>query len=115
MEAILPDKLKAILLGLLAIAFALGWLARAFPQIGWLQFFRLPRIEMSEEQRAHRRRSANRLAALEIIIAGLALPLVYVIATVMFFNDFKTIPTIIVNVWAVLCIAIGIWIFVRNR
>jgi len=115
MGAILPDKLKAILLGLLAIAFLLGWLARAFPQIAWLQVFRLPGIKMSEEQRARRRRSANRLAAMEIIVAGLALPLVYTVATVMTFNEVKTTPMIIVNTCAVLCIVVGIWIFVRNR
>lgn len=115
MEAFLPDTVKAILLGLLAIAFALAWLARALPQVAWLQVFRFPAIQMSEEQRARRRRSANQLAALEVIVAGLALPFLYFVSTVMLFNDFKTIPTIIVTACSVLCIALGIWIFVRNR
>lgn len=115
MEAFLPDDVKATLLGLLAIVFALAWLARALPQVAWLQVFRLPAIQLSEEQKRRRRRSANRLAALEIIVAGLALPLFYLVSTVMLFNDFKTLPTIIVSACSVLCIVVGIWIFVRNR
>lgn len=115
MDAFLPDPVKAILLGLIAIAFGLGWVARAHPSVHWLQVFRLPAVQMSEEQRARRRRIANRLAALEIIVAGLALPLLYVLSTVMMFNNFKTIPTIIVTACSVSCIALGIWLFVRNR
>src|SRR5712691_6846763 len=77
METFLPDTVKAILLGLLAVAFALARLARALPHVAWLQVFRLPVMQMSEEQRARRRRSGNRLAGLEIVLAGLALPLLY--------------------------------------
>ena len=115
MEAFLPDSVKAILLGLLVIALALAWLARRHPGVAWLQVFRLPAIPLSEEQKAKRRRTANRLAALEIMVAGLALPLLYVLSTVMMFNDFKTIPTMIVGVCSVLCFALGIWLFARNR
>ncbi len=115
MEAFLPNAVKATLLGLIAIAFVLVWLARAHPNVHWLQIFRLPAVPMSEEQRARRRRSANRLAALEIIIAGLALPLLYAVSTIMMFNNLKTTPTIIVTACSILCIAIGIWILVRNR
>jgi len=115
MEMFLPDTVKAILLGLLAILFALARLARALPHVAWLQVFRLPVIQMSEEQRARRRRSANRLAALEIVLAGLALPLLYFISTIMLFNEVETVPLIIVNTCSGLCIAVGIWIFVRNR
>ncbi|HVS20893.1 MAG TPA: hypothetical protein VHD88_03550 [Pyrinomonadaceae bacterium] len=42
MEAFLPDTVKAILLGLLAIAFALARLARALPHVAWLQVFSTP-------------------------------------------------------------------------
>jgi sterol desaturase/sphingolipid hydroxylase (fatty acid hydroxylase superfamily) len=115
MEAFLPDSVKAILLGVLAIAFALGWLARALPHVAWLQIFRLPTIQLNEEQRARRRRSANRRVALEIILAGLVLPLLYLVSTVMMLNDFKSLPTLIVGACSVSCIGVGIWIFVRNR
>jgi hypothetical protein len=115
METFLPDTVKVILFGLIVITFALSRFAHAFPHVAWLQFFRLPVIQMSDEERARRRRSANRLTALEIILAGLALPLLFLFSTVMLFNEPKTIHMIIVTACSILCIALGIWIFVRNR
>lgn len=115
MELFLPDTVKTVLLGLFAIALVLAGLARAFPHVGWLKVFRFPVIQLSEEERQRRRRSANRMTALEIMIAGLALPLLYLFSTVMMFNDFETIPTIVVGACSVLCIALGIWLFARNR
>lgn len=114
MESFLPDTVKAILLGLIAIVFVLNRLSRRLPHVAWLQVFRLPVIQMSEEQRERRRRSGNRMAALEIVVAGLALPFVYFLSTIMFFSEPKAIPTIIVTACAILCIALGIWVFVRN-
>ena len=114
METFLPESVKAILLGLIAIAFVLSRLARWFPDVAWLQVFRLPVIQMSEEQRAERRRSGNRMAGLEMVLAGIVLPLLYFASTIMSFSEPQTIPTIIVTACSVLCIALGIWIFVRN-
>jgi hypothetical protein len=113
-ETFLPDSVKAILLGLIAIVFILSRLARWFPHVAWLQVFRLPVIQMSEEQRAKRQRSGNRMAGLEMVLAGIVLPLIYFGSTIMFFSEPKMIPTIIVTACSVLCIALGIWIFVRN-
>jgi hypothetical protein len=95
--------------------FRLSGLSRALPHVAWLQVFRLPVIQMSEEEKARRRRSANRMTALEIVIVGLALSLLYLVSTVMLFNESKTIPMIIVTACSILCITLGIWIFVRNR
>jgi hypothetical protein len=113
-ETFLPNSVKAILLGLLAVGFALSRLARAFPGVGWLQVFRFPIVKLSEEQKARRRRSANRLAGLEIILAGIILPLFYLASTIMMFNEPKRTPLIIVTACSVVCIVLGIWIFVRN-
>jgi len=113
-ETFFPDSVKAILLGLIAIVFILSRLARWFPQVGWLQVFRLPIIQMSEEQRAKRRRFGERMAGLEMVLAGVALPLVYFGSTIMFFSEPKMLPTIIVAACSAVCIALGIWIFVRN-
>jgi hypothetical protein len=115
METFFPDSVKAILLGLIAIAFVMSRLARALPHVSWLQVFRLPIVQMSEEQRERRRRFSNRMAGLEIFVAGLALPLVYVVSSIMFFSEPKTVPMIIVTACSILCFALGIWIFVRNR
>ena len=115
MESLFPDSVKAILMGVLTVIFTLNWLAPRHPEVAWLQAFRLPVPRLSEEQKARRRRTANRIAGLEIIVAGLALPLLYVAATVMMFNDFRPIPTAIVGVVSLGCIVLGIWIFARAR
>ena len=114
METVLPESVKAILLGLIATAFVLSRLARWFPQIAWLQVFRLPLMQMSEEQKAKRRRSGNRMAGLEMVLAGIVLPLIYFGSTIMFFSELQAIPTIIVTVCSAMCIAIGTWLFARN-
>jgi hypothetical protein len=114
METFLPDTAKAILLGIIAVAFGLNRLARARPDVAWPQVFRLPVRQMSKEERARRRRSANRLAGLEIVIAGLVLPLLYFVPTFMMFNEPKPLPVIIVSACSVICIALGVWIFARN-
>jgi len=115
MESFLPDSVKAILFGLIVIAFALSRLARAFPDVAWLQIFRLPLNQMSEDEKASRRRTANQITALELVLAGFALPLLYFVSTIMLFNEPKTIPTMIVGAASLLCIGLGIWIFFRNR
>jgi len=114
MDAFLPDKVKAILLGLIAIVFVLSRLARRFPHVAVLQVFRLPVIQMSEAQRERRRRSGGRMAGLEIVLAGLALPFLYFASTIMMFNEPTAAGTMIVTACSVLCIALGIWVFVRN-
>lgn len=114
MEVFFSSTVKAILLGLIAVVFLLNRLARARPDVTWLQIFRLPVVQMTEEQRERRRRSGNRMAALEMILAGFALPIVYLLSTIMFFSEPKTVPLVIVSACSILCIGVGIWIFARN-
>ena len=114
MESFLPDSVKAILLGVIAVAFVLSRLSIRLPHVGWLQYFRLPEIPMSEEKRERRRRSGNRMAGLEMVGAGLVLPLLYLASTVMMFNEPGTFGMIIVGAISIACIAVGIWIFLRN-
>ena len=114
MDIFLSHTTKAILLGVLAVGFGLNRLALVFPHVGWLQIFRLPKSQISDEQRARRQRSANRLAGLEMVIAGLILPLLYFGSTVLLFNEPKTGPMIIVGICSLICILVGAWIFARN-
>lgn len=115
MEAFLPDTVKLVLLGILAIVFVLNRLARALPQVAWLQAFRLPVRHLSDEQKAARRRAGNRMAAVELILLGLALPLLYVGSTVMLFNDIKAATMVLVGGCSVICVGLGIWLIARNR
>ncbi len=114
MDRFLPNWLKAILLGVIVVAFGLSRLAVAFPEVDWLQKFRLPVREMSEEERTRRRKWGNRMAALEMILAGVILPFGYLASTVFMFNEPGTVAMIIVGSLSFLCIAAGIWLLVKN-
>ena len=114
MDKFFPNWVKAILLGVIVVGFALNRLAIAFPDVNWLQRFRLPVRDMSEEERARRRKSGNRMAALEMILAGLILPFLYLASTVFMFNEPETFAMIVVGALSLLCIATGIWIFAKN-
>jgi hypothetical protein len=114
MESFLPDSVKAILGGLIAAVFVLSRLAVRFPDVAWLQHFRLPTPNLTEEQKARRHRRAGRLAGLEIILAGLVLPMLYILSKVMMFNEPTTLGLTIVVACSVVCIALGIWIIARN-
>ncbi len=115
METFLSDTTKTVLLGVIAVVFALSWLARQHPEIAWLHAFRLPDPHLTEEQKQRRRRAGNRIAGLEMIVAGVAFPLLYLAATVMMFNDFKTLPTILVSAGSILQVTFGVWVFWKNR
>ena len=115
MESFLPDSVKAILLGLIAVVFVLSRLAPRFPDVAWLQMFRLPVRHMSEEEKARRRRRANLMAGIEIILAGLILPLLYLASKVMMFNEPTPPGLMIVGACSLACIGLGIWVIARNR
>jgi sterol desaturase/sphingolipid hydroxylase (fatty acid hydroxylase superfamily) len=114
-ETFLSDWAKGVLLAILAVMFSLNWFARKNPEVSWLQAFRLPDPPFAEEEKARRRRIGNQMAGLEIALAGLAIPLLYMAATVMMFNDFKMMTTVIVGLCSVSCIGLGLWLFWRNR
>lgn len=104
---------QIVLLLLLGAVFALRSLASRFPQVSWLQMFRLP--QLSEAQRAKQRRRGNVMAGLELILAGIVLPLGYVALTVMMFNDFTAAGVLVVAAGSMACIGFGVAAFWRNR
>jgi hypothetical protein len=106
--------IQAILLGVIVVAFGLNRLARALPDVEWLQAFRLPALQLTEEQKARRRRRAGLMAGVEIILAGLVLPLLYVASKVMMFNGPTTLGLIIVAACSLACIGIGLWLMIRS-
>lgn len=110
----LSTTVKAILLAVIAAVFGLSRLARAYPDVGWLQMFRLPIRQMSEEERERRRKSGNRMAALQMILAGFILPFLYLASTVFMFENPSTAAMLIVGTLSLLCIGAGVWILARN-
>jgi hypothetical protein len=114
-DVFLPNPVKLVLLGLIAIAIVLGAFARRFPEVRWLQSFRLPERPMSEEQRARRRRAGNRRAGVEMILAGFVIPTVYLLSNVMFLSEPRRPAVLVVGAIALLCVVLGIVVLVRNR
>jgi hypothetical protein len=107
--------LQLVLVGLLAVIFGLAALARRFPQVTWLQIFRHNTPRLSEEQRAKFRQRANIHAGAEMILWGVALPMIYIAGTVMFFNAFTTTGIIFVLAGSLLLIGLGLTAIWRNR
>jgi hypothetical protein len=109
------DRIQLVLAGLLALVFGLSRLARRHPHVAWLQGFRDVFPQPSEAQRAMMRRRADFYAGVQLILMGVALPLVYWAATVMFFNDFTAKAITLVLAGSVLCIGLGIAAIWRSR
>ena len=51
---------------------------------------------------------------MKMILAGFVLPLLYIAGTVMMFNDFKTLATLVVGACSLACIGFGIWVLMRS-
>lgn len=111
----LSNTVKAVILGLIIVLFALNRLARAYPEVGWLQVFLLPQRQMSEEEKTRRRRLGNRMAAVEMVLAGFILPVGYFGLSVMFFNEPGTAELVVVGACSLALIGLGIWVFLRNQ
>jgi sterol desaturase/sphingolipid hydroxylase (fatty acid hydroxylase superfamily) len=108
-------NVQLVLGGLLALVFGLSALSRRFPHVAWLQVFRYDPPRLSKAQRARIRRRSNIHAGIEMILMGMALPLLYVASTVMLFNDFATGWTVLVLAGSLLLIGLGITAIWKNR
>lgn len=102
------------MLGFVALVFVLSRLSYRFPEVDWLRHFRLPIPQFSDAERARRRRRANMMAGMEIILAGLVLPILYIAAKMMMFNEPTTLGLVIVVGCSLACIGVGIWVIARN-
>lgn len=109
------DRIQMVVVGVLAVVFGLSALSRRLPHITWLRAFRYTPPQLSEEQRARIRRRSNIHAGIEFILMGITLPMLYGIATVMFFSDFTVTGTILVLAGSVLCIGLGVTAIWQNR
>ena len=106
---------QLVLVGFLAVLFGMSALSRRFPDVAWLQVFRYNMPRLSEEQRAKIRQRSNIHAGIELILIGIVLPIVYVVGTVMLFNEPTTTGTVLVLAGSLLLIALGATAIWRNR
>jgi hypothetical protein len=80
-----------------------------------MQIFRYKGPPLSEEQRARIRQRSNIHAGIELILMGIVLPILYVIGTVMFFNEFTTTAILLVTAGSILLISLGVAGIWQNR
>jgi hypothetical protein len=109
----LDDDIKVIGGVIVIIWIAIQVMAKRRPDIAWLQQLRLP--EVSPERQARHRRQSGILTGLQFILLGIVLPIGYGAITVMMFNDFETLPTVLVMLASVALIVLGIAAIVTSR
>lgn len=115
MEAFIPEPLKTVVLGILAAGILLVWVSRRLPGVRWLAPFRLAGFQPTEAQRAEHRRFGNIKAGVEIMLAGIAVPMLYLLSKVFMFNEPTASGMLISGAIAVIGVSIGIVILVRSR
>jgi hypothetical protein len=102
------EKIKLVLLGVLALVYGFSALARRFPDVAWLQRLRYYPPRLSDAERAKIRRRSNINAGVELILVGLVLPMGYVVLTIMLFSDVTRTAMIVVFAGSALCVGLGL-------
>lgn len=110
----MSERFQIVAGSILAVLFGLSALSRRFPNVRWLQPFRIPRPQLTEQQQARMRRRASVNAGAQLILLGLGLPLGYVVLTVMMFNTVRAGTLALVLAGSVLCIVLGITAIVQG-
>jgi hypothetical protein len=111
----MSSTIQLIILVVLGAVFGLSALSRRYPHIGWLQAFRINRPQLSEAEKARMQRRANIHAAIQFILLGFGVPVVYVGSSVMMFNDPSTLGLIISGSIGFALIVFGIIAIWTNR
>jgi len=108
------DGTKALLGVTFIVLFLLMQAARRYPHVTWLQPFNIP-DRRTEEQKSRARHTANVMGGLEMIGMGAAVPPLYLLSTVMFFNDPD--PAILGGtiLFSIVLIYLGVRTIVKSR
>lgn len=95
------------------VIFGLVLAARRYPHVAWLRPFQPPKL--SARQQAIQRRRANTLVGLEMILMGIIVPVGYFVVTVMMFNEFDPLVTLLVIGVSIASLGFGIAAIVSSR
>lgn len=112
-ELFLTEPVKDAVLSLVALLIVLTALARRMPHVTWLQFFSVP-ANRTEQQDSKMRRSGNVLVGFEMILAGMAIPAVYLFSTMMFFNQPSRLGLLLVGVLSLLSVWFGMRVILKS-
>lgn len=111
----MTSTIQLIILALLGAVFGLSALSRRYPHIRWLQAFHIKRPQLSEEQKARMQRRANIHVAIQFVLLGFGVPVVYVASSVMMFNDPSALGLTISGLIGFALIVLGIIAIWSNR
>ena len=103
----MSDTVKLVLVSILAVLFGLSALARRLPHVAWLRPFAGLFPRLGEAERARVQGRADVYAGIQLILMGLALPLLYVITTVMLFNTPSSTGIAVTFAGSVVLIVLG--------
>ena len=109
------ERLQIIALIAVAAIWGLAELARRRPEIGWLRPFRIAFARLPEDQRAAARRRGDRIAGLQFLLLGIALPIGAAVLKLAFFARFSAVEIAIVAAISLLCLALGISGIAKSR
>ena len=104
----MTSTIQLIVLVILAVVFGLSALSRRYPHISWLQAFHIKRPQLTEAQRARAQRRANIHAAIQFVLLGLGVPVIYVVSSIMMFSDPSRVGLIISGIIGFALIVLGI-------
>jgi hypothetical protein len=93
--------------GVAVVLTALNLTAQRKPHIRWLRHFDFSR-NLTPKQKQRLQRSLNRTAGVEMILLGFAMPIGYVVLTVVFFNAIEPAPMIIASILGLVCAGLGV-------
>jgi hypothetical protein len=114
-DGAMTSTIQLIILTVLGALFGLSALSRRYPHIGWLRAFYIKRPQLSEEQRARMQRRANIHVAIQFILLGFGVPVVYVASSVIRFSDPSTVGIAISGIIGFALIVLGIIAIWSNR
>lgn len=104
----MTSTIQLIVLVILGALFGLSALSRRYPHIGWLQAFHIKRPRLTEAQQARMQRRANIHAAIQFMLLGFGVPVIYVVSSIMMFNDPSRVGLVISGVIGLALIVLGI-------
>ncbi len=105
---------KDVAMLVISAAIILYWIAPRYPQVRWLQTFRMPNFPRSAPS-PNVRRARNIFEGIQLIGLGLLLPIGYLFSTAIFFTGIEPVWVVVVAVLSLFCIALGIAGIVKSR
>ena len=104
----MKSTIQLIVLAMLGLVFGLSALSRRYPHVRWLQAFHIKRPQLTEAQRARAQRRANIHAAIQFVLLGFGVPVLYVVSSIMMFSDPSKVGLIISGIIGFAFIVLGI-------